>query len=273
MHGQHRLGLAGPGTTPPGSTSVSFRERRQEQCDAALFLITLLVLSAGALLHGQETRGTIVGRVTDATGAVIQNADVQVVSKAMGTIVSLKSNQEGLFVAPLLIPGMYQVSVTAPGFKKSVRENVELRVSDRIEVNTMLEMGTAEQSIVVVENAALLATETASNGSVITSRQIMDMPLSYGNPFALIGISAARGLWAVLGWTGRSSQPHCQLHGERNTRRPQRHHAGRGAEHGHGQRRRSDRLLCAADRHSSRVQSTDNDVRRLDGQQRGRGDD
>ena len=158
-----------------------------------IHLTALLVMSAGAILYAQETRGTIVGRVSDATGAVIQNAEVQVINKAMGTTIALKTNQEGLFAAPLLIPGMYQVTAGATGFKKSVRDNVELQVAARIEVNISLEMGTAEQSIVVVENAALLSTETASNGAVITARQIMDMPLSYGNPFALIGISSGTG--------------------------------------------------------------------------------
>src|SRR6266496_1626441 len=100
-----------------------------------IFLLVTLPILLGATGWSQETRGTIVGRVTDPTGAVIPNAEVLVVNKAMGTTVSLKTNQDGIYTAPLLIPGMYEVTATAPGFKKFVRNNVELRVADRIEVN------------------------------------------------------------------------------------------------------------------------------------------
>ncbi len=156
----------------------------------SLIAITMILATMG---WAQETRGTIVGRVSDASSAVIPNAEVQVTNKAMGTSVSLKTNQEGLYTAPLLLPGLYQVTVTASGFKKLVRDNVELRVADRIEVNGTMELGAAEQSITVAESAPLLGTETASMGNVITSQQIMDLPLSYGNPFALIGVSSGTG--------------------------------------------------------------------------------
>jgi len=142
---------------------------------------------------GQETRGTIVGRVTDASGAYVPGATVQVTNKAMGTKVTLQTNQDGLYTAPLLLPGTYEVSGSATGFKTSVRDNVELRVADRIEVNLTLEVGTAEQSITVEGGAPLLGTETASMGSVITGQQVQDLPLSYGNPFTLIGISSGTG--------------------------------------------------------------------------------
>ncbi len=155
--------------------------------------MALAVGVAVTAVIAQETRGTIVGRVTDPSGALIPNADVQVANKAMGTTVALKTNADGIYTAPLLLPGMYRITVTAPGFKTFVRDNVELRVADRIEVNATLEVGAPEQSITITETVPLLGTETASMGNVITSQQIMDLPLSYGNPFALIGISSGTG--------------------------------------------------------------------------------
>jgi hypothetical protein len=157
--------------------------------------VPALVLAAVFAISGfaQETRGTIVGRVTDASGAVVPNASVQVTNKAMGTSASFTTNQDGLYSAPLLLPGTYSVTANAAGFKQTVRDNVELRVADRIEVNIGLQVGGAEQSVTVAENAPLLGTETASMGSVVTSQQIRDLPLSYGNPFALIGISSGTG--------------------------------------------------------------------------------
>src|SRR5690242_6189030 len=148
------------------------------------FVFTCLCLAFCA--EAQETRGTIVGRITDASGAYVPAATVEVTNKAMGTKMKLQTNQEGLYTAPLLLPGTYEVTATAAGFKSSVRDNVELRIADRIEVNLTLEVGTAEQSVTVEGGAPVLGTESASMGSVITSQQITDLPLSYVNPFALI---------------------------------------------------------------------------------------
>ncbi|MBZ5579429.1 MAG: TonB-dependent receptor [Acidobacteriia bacterium] len=152
----------------------------------SLLAIAVLVTATG---WSQETRGTIVGRVTDASGAVVPGADVQVVNQAMGTTVSLKTNQEGYYAAALLLPGTYQVKVSATGFKTLLRSGVVLQIADRIEVNGTLEVGTAEQSVTVSGATELLGTETASMGNVISASQIMHLPMSYGNPFLLMAIS------------------------------------------------------------------------------------
>jgi len=153
--------------------------------------ITLFVMSGLlTVLYAQETRGTILGRVTDQTGAGIPNADVQVVNQAMGTTMTVKTNGDGLYSVPLLLPGMYKITASATGFKGFVRENVQLQVADRLEVNAGLEVGGAEQSITVSGTPDLMNTETASVGNVVTSQQIQDLPLAYGNPFALIGVTS-----------------------------------------------------------------------------------
>src|SRR5579872_5839522 len=125
----------------------------------SLSVMTILLIASG---WSQETRGTIVGRVTDASGAVVPGADVKVVNQAMGTIVSLKTNPEGLYTAPLLLPGTYQVKVTATGFKTFVRSDIVLQIADRIEANASLEIGAAEQAVTVTSTTELLGTETAS---------------------------------------------------------------------------------------------------------------
>ena len=138
----------------------------------------------------QETRGTIVGRITDPTGAVVAAAAVEVLNQAMGTNVSLKTGPDGIYTAPLLLPGHYQITVSASGFKQYVRNGVQLQVADRIEVNAKLEVGTSQQTITVSGTPEMLSTQTASTGNVITQQQIRDLPLSYGDPFSLIGVSS-----------------------------------------------------------------------------------
>lgn len=154
---------------------------------ACLFVIAVAAVSC---TFAQETRGTILGRVTDATGGAVPNADVQIVNQAMGTTVALKTSGDGLYQAPLLIPGLYKITVTTPGFKTFVRENVQLQVADRLEVNAQLEVGGAEQSVTVSGTPELLNSETASVGNVVGTQQIQDLPLAYGNPFALIGVTS-----------------------------------------------------------------------------------
>jgi hypothetical protein len=149
----------------------------------------LLAMFAG-IAAGQETRGTISGRVTDPSGAIIAGAGVVVTNTAMGTKVDLKTNQDGYYQAAFLIPGVYQVEVSSAGFKKILRGGIEVRVADRLEINVELPLGAPEQSVTVSAETPLLNSETASVGTVVDSRRVADLPLSYGNPFELIGAAS-----------------------------------------------------------------------------------
>jgi len=153
-------------------------------------LIAVVILSCGLGAWAQDARGSILGRVTDPSGAVIAKAEVVVTNQAMGTKAVLATNAEGLYVAPLLPPGQYQLEVTSSGFKKAVRSGIEVRVADRIDVSIVLEVGATDQSVTVTAEAPLLNSETASLGTVIDSKRVASLPLSYGNPFLLIGLTA-----------------------------------------------------------------------------------
>ena len=167
----------------------------------------IFCLLTASLSWSQDTRGTITGRVLDPTGATVPGAMVTVTNTAMGTKVSMKSNDDGLYQASFLLPGAYQVEVTAPGFKKFVRGGIQVQVNDRLEINVTLELGTAEQSVTITEEAPLLNTESASTGTLIDAKRVADLPISYGNPFLLIGLRAASHSRATPGWTVPSNQP------------------------------------------------------------------
>ena len=150
----------------------------------------ILCLAITAPCWSQETRGTITGTITDPSGAVIPGATVVVTNTAMGTKTTLTANQGGLYQANYLIPGIYQVEASSAGFKKTLRDQIEIRVADRIEVNIELAVGAADQSLTVTAETPLLQAESASVGSVVDTRRVADLPLSYGNPFELIGSAA-----------------------------------------------------------------------------------
>ena len=149
----------------------------------------LIVLACG-LGWSQDTRGTINGRISDPSGALIPGASVVVTNVAMGTRATFKTNQDGYYQAPLLMPGTYQIEVSVTGFKKAVRDAIEVRVADRLEVNIALEIGSSELSVTVTGEVPLMNTESASLGTVVDSKRVADLPLSYGNPFLLIGLTA-----------------------------------------------------------------------------------
>src|SRR5690242_1898308 len=93
------------------------------------------VLLMAAAVWSQDTRGTITGRVTDPSGAVIPGATVVVNNPATGAKATVATNQDGIYRVPLLQPGTYLVEVTSRGFKKALRNDVEVRVADRLDIN------------------------------------------------------------------------------------------------------------------------------------------
>jgi hypothetical protein len=153
-------------------------------------LIAILILLAGLPTWAQDARGSILGKITDPSGAVLAGATVVVSNPAMGTKLTLTTNNEGLYNAPLLSPGIYQVEVTASGFKKGQRSAVEVRIGDRLDVSFMMEIGAADQVMNVTSDLPLLNAESASLGTVVDSKRVANLPLSYGNPFLLIGLTA-----------------------------------------------------------------------------------
>ena len=157
-----------------------------------LLVLMILILAPAfrGVLNAQEARGTITGRVTDATNAVIQGASVKVTNVAQGTVVSLVSNEAGLYRASYLIPGTYQVAAEAPGFSKHVRDGVSVRINETIEINVQLELGEVQETVNVVGDAPLLDTAGASAGQSVDSRRISELPMPHGEPYNLIGLSA-----------------------------------------------------------------------------------
>ena len=156
---------------------------------AAAASIAVAIAALAAPAAAQEARGTIVGTVKDASGAVIPGATITVTNVAMGTEVSVVTNDAGVFQAPFLIPGTYRVTAELQGFTKAGRE-VELRIADRLEVDLALTAGAATETINVTADTPLLETTNASLGNVVDSRRIAQLPTPHGDPYALIGLAA-----------------------------------------------------------------------------------
>ena len=153
-----------------------------------LKLILAAILCVG-LAAAQETRGTILGRVLDPSGAPVAGASVIVENLDTGTQMRLTTNETGYYEANLLLPGNYRVSAEYTGFKRTVRSGVVLPLNARIEINLTLELGAMTESVSVIAEAPLLDTSTVSSGRIVDNRNVMDLPVVANNTMVLVKLT------------------------------------------------------------------------------------
>jgi hypothetical protein len=151
-------------------------------------LSLLLVLSAS--LAAQEYRASLLGVVTDSSGAAVPQAAVRVTNIESGVASATLTNNDGSYLVPFLNPGRYSLAVELTGFKAYERSPIELRVNDRSRVDVTLEVGAVTDRVTVLAEAPLLEVSTASRGQSIENRKITDLPLSGRNPFGFTNLAA-----------------------------------------------------------------------------------
>ena len=154
---------------------------------AAIAIIGICL--AGMPGWSQESRGTVLGRVTDSSGLVVPDATVQISNIATGVTVKGSANGEGNFFFSFLIPGTYQIIAEKTGFKRFQRDGIEVHVNDRLEVNIPLQLGVVSDTVTVTEEAPLLDTTSASVGRVVDSKEVRELPMNHGDPDNLIRLS------------------------------------------------------------------------------------
>src|SRR4051812_41132305 len=98
-------------------------------------------------MHAQEARGTLLGRVSDPSAAVISGVRLQALNVDTGVRFSSLSNRTGDYMFPLLVPGTYTITAENPGFKKYTRTGIVVRVNDQVTIDVQLEVGEASQSV------------------------------------------------------------------------------------------------------------------------------
>ena len=154
---------------------------------AVAFLLVALALPAH--VDAQETRGRIIGRVTDATKGAIPGATVTVTDPARNTTVASTTNDTGLFQVNYVLPGTYTVTVELTGFKKWVQQNVVLQIAQTIDLPVVLEVGAMEESVSVVAESPLVNTSDANLGLVVDQARLAALPLIHGDPYKIMGLA------------------------------------------------------------------------------------
>lgn len=148
-----------------------------------LYFISIAVFSRPLL--AQSTYGSIVGAVTDSSGAAI--ADAQVTLTNLGT--SEKRTQttggDGLYSFVNLFPGRYRVDIEKTGFKLFTRSEVVVEVNQSARIDITMQVGVVTQTVEVSAETPLLQSETSSLGQVIDQREANELPLNGRNVFNL----------------------------------------------------------------------------------------
>ena len=140
-----------------------------------------LLFSVLPVMQAQVERASIVGAITDKTGAAVANVLITITNEATSTSVKTVTDQAGTYTAVNLTPGSYGISASAPGFRPVVYRNFVLQVSQQARLDLALEVGALEQSVEVTAAAPLLQTENSSVGQVIGVDAVSKLPLNGGN--------------------------------------------------------------------------------------------
>jgi Carboxypeptidase regulatory-like domain len=127
---------------------------------------------------GQVQSGRIVGTVSDQNGAVIPGAGVRVTNVSTGLTQSAVSGNQGEYVVTPVDPGVYDISVNMKGFETAIRKAVEIQVGQVAREDFSMTVGASTATVEVTGTPALLNTETATVGQVITNTQIVNLPLN-----------------------------------------------------------------------------------------------
>lgn len=146
-------------------------------------LAVLLVFASFAV--GQTNEGQLAGNVVDSTGAQVPNAKISAKNEATGSTYNAVSTSNGSYRFPSIGLGRYTITAVASGFRPSVSTGVQVRVSSVTNLDIQLSIGAATETVTVAANAPTVETQSSDVGGVVTTQQIVDLPLALGGVGAM----------------------------------------------------------------------------------------
>ena len=156
-------------------------------------LFTIILIGFGGVgvnrLQAQGTTATILGTVTDASGAAIPEAAVQVRNVATGSTQATTSDAQGRFTAPDLGIGAYEVQASRMGFSTVVHKGITLTVGSQAVVDFSLPVGQQTQTVTVESQASQVEVTSSAVGALISQVQMSNLPLNGRNFEQLIFLS------------------------------------------------------------------------------------
>ena len=182
-------------------------------CIRGLALFALAAFLAAS--SSAQTAGSMTGRVTDPTGNIVPNATINITNTGTQAVHSTTTNESGIYDVYDLLVGIYNVSVSAPGFKSVVKNAIQLNVGDKLAINFRLEIGSVTETISVSDATPMVNTETADISHTLSTEQMTDLPVN-GRAFTQIQqlVPGASRTMGDQGGTGFNSSRGFALNGQ-----------------------------------------------------------
>src|SRR5262245_40825534 len=188
-----------------------------------LYLMAVFLLCMGTIVVVQaqtSTVGNINGTVRDPKGAAVPKTDVVIKEERTGLSRTVTTDDNGFFSVLSLPAGVYTLSTSPPGFKKTVNSGVELHVSEDLVINMTVQVGQVSETVVVTGEAPQVSTTGGDVSSLVSEKQVTELPLNGRNYAALVtiipGVSPTNdGAFATRG-TGLDSHVDMSVNGNQS---------------------------------------------------------
>ncbi len=146
-------------------------------------ILFLLLLGFTQTVGGQAVSGTLLGTVTDTTGAIVAGAQVTATLTSTGATHDSTTNSSGNYAFPDMQPGIYTITIDAKGFKKSEQRNINLLSDTSPRVDVTLQPGNVSETVVVTTAPPQLQTDRADISTKIEAVSVMELPLTTNRNF------------------------------------------------------------------------------------------
>ncbi len=165
--------------------------------------------------YGQYGRGTILGTVTDSSGAVVPSIKVSARNLATNETRDFTTDANGNYQFNALLSGRYTISASGGQFKTTTANDVELRVNSQVTVDLVMQLGVVSETVSVQSSVPQLQTNTAVMGTVIDNRTMIELPLNARNFYDLVALTP--GAVKVRGTSSVMDERSIEIGGVRNT--------------------------------------------------------
>ncbi|MGC2400416.1 MAG: carboxypeptidase regulatory-like domain-containing protein, partial [Acidobacteriaceae bacterium] len=151
--------------------------------------VCVMLIAFGTVARSQTATGQFNGHVFDQSGAVVPGATVTLLNMQSNLVRTVQVNREGLYLFPLLPPGIYKITATQAGFEAATSQQLELDVNQTSTEDFHLQVGTASQTVTVTSAAELLQASSSELGAVVEERTVNELPLNGRNFTALLTLA------------------------------------------------------------------------------------
>jgi hypothetical protein len=143
-----------------------------------LFLLAIIGILGTGQAYAQVAGATLTGTVKDSSGAVIPNAQISITDLATSVSRSVSSNAAGLYTAPNLSPGNYEVRVTSTGFRTQVQRGITLTVGAQQQLDITMQVGQITQTVEITTEAPTVELTSSELGATVNSTTVRELPLN-----------------------------------------------------------------------------------------------